>query len=255
MTDKLPALFVGHGAPTLALDADKGAPLRAWGRALGRPRAVLVVSAHWEEAPVTLGTQRTSPLVYDFYGFPKPLYEVRYPAPGAPEIAARVLGLLGAEHVDQSPARGLDHGVWTPLVHLFPEHDVPVLQLSMPSQLGPDAVFGLGQKLSPLRDEGVLLVGSGNITHNLRAIGQEGRPPEGWAADFDDWVRDALTQGDVDTLRAYRERAPAFAQNHPTEDHWLPLLFALGAAPGEPARFPVAGFELQNLSRRSVELG
>lgn len=255
MTTKLPAMFVGHGAPTLALDADKGAPLRGWGLALGKPEAVLVVSAHWEAAPVTLGTVQTAPLIYDFYGFPARLYDVRYPAPGAPDLASRVTGLLGAGELDRSPERGLDHGVWTPLVHLFPAHDVPILQLSMPSALGADAVYGLGQRLAPLRSEGVLLIGSGNVTHNLRAIGREGSSPEGWAADFDAWVCDALTRGDVDALRAYRERAPAFAKNHPTEEHWLPLLFTLGAAPGEPAQFPVEGFEYQNLSRRSVQLG
>ena len=255
MPAKLPALFVGHGAPTLALDEEKGAPLRTWGRTLPRPRAVLVVSAHWEEAPVTLGTVQTSPLVYDFYGFPEPLYGVTYPAPGAPELAGRVVDLLGTGLVDRRPERGLDHGVWTPLVHMFPDHDVPVLQLSMPSALGAKAVFGLGDRLAPLRSEGVLLVGSGNITHNLRAMGPEGRAPESWAVDFDRWVRDRLVDRDVDGLLAYRERAPAFERNHPSEDHWLPLLFTLGAASGDKASFPVEGFEHQNLSRRAVQLG
>jgi len=255
MTVKHPAIFVGHGAPTIALDAAKGAPLQAWGRALDKPRAVLVVSAHWERAPVTVGTVKTAPLLYDFYGFPQPLYQVRYPAPGAPDAADRAADLLGAAHIERSDERGLDHGVWTPLVHMFPAGDVPVVQLSLPTASGATAVFELGRQLAPLRDEGVLLMGSGNVTHNLRAIGPDGSSPEPWAMEFDDWVQDALTRGDVDALRAYRDHAPALAQNHPTEEHWLPLLFAVGAAAGERVQFPVEGFEFQNLSRRSVQLG
>jgi 4,5-DOPA dioxygenase extradiol len=250
-----PVLFVGHGAPTLALDRDKGAALRAWGASLARPSAVLVVSAHWEAAPVTLGATAVAPLVYDFHGFPAPLYRVEYPAPGAPELATRVARQLGEANVRHRPDRGLDHGVWTPLIHVFPDHDVPVLQLSMPSELGAARVFALGQALAPLRDEGVLLVGSGNVTHNLRALGPDGAAPQPWARELDEWVREALLSRDVDALCAYRERAPAFRLNHPTEEHWLPLLFAVGAAPAVSVRFPVEGFEYQNLSRRAVELG
>lgn len=251
-----PALFLGHGAPTLALDAAKGAPLATLGAQMGRPKALLVVSAHWEDAPVTIGATRTLPLLYDFYGFPRPLYEVEYAAPGAPELGEEIAKRLSSMQVARDETRGLDHGVWTPLVHMFPDADIPVLQLSMPSELGAQAIFEVGQALSELRDAGVALLGSGNMTHNLRAIRPDGSAPAAWATEFEDWARDALIRGDVDALMAYRERSPAFARNHPTEDHWLPLFFALGAGhtAGTPS-FPVEGFEYGNLSRMSVRFG
>ena len=250
---RLPALFIGHGAPTIALDTVKAAPLVAWGRGLPKPTAILVVSAHWYRAPITIGTTERLPLIYDFGGFPRPLYEVQYPAPGAPEVAERVAALLGAG-VERKPTRGLDHGVWTPLVHLYPAADVPVLQVSLPGALGSQAVLDLGRRLAPLRDEGVLLVGSGNVTHNLRAMGPETAAPASWASDFDHWTEERLAAHDVDALVAAHAQAPAFAQNHPTDEHWLPLLFTLGAAPDAEVSFPVTGFEYQNLSRRAVQL-
>lgn len=254
-----PALFIGHGAPTLALDPVKGAPLAALGQALPEtPRAILTVSAHWEAAPATLGSTETQALIYDFYGFAQALYEVDYPAPGAPWLAERVLGLLERDEVRSDPTRGLDHGTWTPLVHLRPEADVPVLQLSLPSRLGAEGVFDLGRKLAALRDEGVLLIGSGNITHNLRRMGPDGDAPQAFAAEFDAWAAEALAGRDFDTLLDYTRRAPALRENHPGEDHWLPLFFAAGASaerPGDAISFPVTGFEFRNLSRRSVRFG
>jgi 4,5-DOPA dioxygenase extradiol len=256
-TRRLPAGFVGHGAPLLALDAQKGAPLRAWGAALGTPRAVLVVSAHWEAAPASLGATGTRPLVYDFGGFPRPLYEVQYPAPGAPWLADRVDALLGAPA--RRTDRGLDHGVWTPLVHLFPDADVPVLQLSLPSREGPRALFALGRRLAPLRAEGVFVLGSGNVTHDLRAVDfSETTPPPGWARDFDAWVRETLARRDWDTLVDFAAKAPAYRRAHPTDEHWLPILVAAGAgadATGEAVRFPIEGWEFGSLSRRAVALG
>jgi 4,5-DOPA dioxygenase extradiol len=261
---RLPAAFVGHGAPLLAIDAARGAPLRAWGEALGRPRAVLVVSAHWERAPLTLGATETRPLVYDFGGFPEPLYRVQYPAPGAPWLADRVEAIARAARlpVQRSPTRGLDHGAWTPLVHLLPDARVPVLQVSLPSAAagGADAagLFALGRALGALRDEGVLVIGSGNVTHNLRRVVWEGdAPPEAWAAETDAWTREVLLARDFDALLDYRARAPGFATSHPTEEHWLPLVVAAGAgslSEGQ-VRFPVEGWEFGNLSRRAVELG
>ena len=253
-TRRTPIAFVGHGAPLIALDAEKGAPLRAWGEALGRPRAVLALSAHWERAPLTSGATETRPLVYDFGGFPRALYEVQYPAPGAPRLADRVEGLLGVPM--PRSARGLDHGVWTPLVHLFPDASVPVLQVSLPSSDGPRALFALGQRLAPLRDDGVLLLCSGNITHNLGAVDFAGTSaPPRWAQDFDEWTRDTLARSDWDALLAYESRAPRYRASHPTDDHWLPLLVAAGAASVAPTttRFPVEGWEFGSLSRRSVE--
>ena len=254
-TATLPTLFIGHGAPTLALDAHKGADFRRWGEALGRPRALLVVSAHWERAPVSIGTVDKRALMYDFGGFPRPLYEVQYDAPGAPDLADRVAALIGPE-LRRDPERPLDHGVWVPLVHLYPAADVPVLQLSLPSRWPAERLYQLGRALAPLRREGVLIVGSGNVTHNLRALAPEGSPPAGWAVEHDQWVAEVLSAGDVDALLAYRERAPALRQNHPTEEHLLPLLVAAGAWAGEGgARFPITGWEHGNLSRRSAQLG
>lgn len=250
-----PSLFVGHGAPTIALDPQKGAPLKTWGAKLGTPSAVLVVSAHWEHAPPTIGTTERRPLIYDFSGFPRPLYQVQYPAPGAPALADRLHKLLG-DGVARNDTRGLDHGVWTPLVHMFPNADVPVLQLSLPSAAGPKAVFALGEALAPLRDEGVLLLGSGNVTHNLYEMGPDGSEPEAWARDFDTWTRDVLARRDWDTLLDFRTKAPAFRRNHPSSDHWLPLLVTAGAGKDDTAvSFPVEGFEYKNLSRRAVQLG
>jgi 4,5-DOPA dioxygenase extradiol len=253
----MPVGFMAHGAPTLALDAERGADFRRWGAALAKPSALLVVSAHWESAPVSIGTTETRALLYDFHGFQDPLYQVRYPAPGAPELAARVAALLG-DGVRREPARALDHGVWVPLVHMFPDAGVPVLQLSMPSTLGSKQLFLLGQRLAPLRDEGVLLLGSGNLTHNLGRLdwGGNGGTPA-WAAEFDAWIAGVLVRHDFDALVDYREKAPALRQNHPTEEHLQPLLVVAGAASAgtPPVSFPVRGFEFGSLSRRSVQLG
>jgi 4,5-DOPA dioxygenase extradiol len=254
--ERMPVLAIGHGSPVLAIDAARGAPLREWGRSLPQPGAILVVSAHWEAAPALLGATARLPLIYDFGGFPRALYEVQYPAPGAPALAERVRELLGGR-VEQDPARGLDHGVWTPLVHLYPQAAVPVLQLSLPAALGARAIFELGRRLAPLRDEGVLLIGSGNITHNLRERLAEGAPALDWALAFDTWVEASLLARDVDALLDYERRAPELRRNHPSEEHWLPLFVALGAAQlqRDALHFPVTGFEFGTLSRRSIQLG
>lgn len=254
---RMPAIFIGHGAPTVALDADKGAPFREWARTLPVPRAVLVISAHWTAARATLGAVETLPLIYDFYGFPEALYRVQWPAPGAPELAARVRALLG-EAIADAPGRGLDHGVWTPLLWMFPKADIPVLQLAMPAVASYADLLALGRRLEPLREEGVLIVGSGNITHNLRRVDM-GPPtaPPGWASDFDAWCADALTRWDLDALTRARERAPSFETNHPTDEHFRPLIVVAGAA-GEAAPgvdFPVSGWEFGSLSRRAVQFG
>lgn len=250
----MPVGFVGHGAPTVALDMAKGAPWQAWGAKLPTASAVLVVSAHWESAPVALGASRALPLIYDFGGFPDALYQVRYKAPAASrEVFARVAALLNKPVVNEE--RGWDHGVWTPLVHLFPQADVPVLQVSLPSALGPHGVYALGQHLAPLRREGVFLLGSGNITHNLRRIGPDGGKPEAFAAEFDEWVKQQVASGQTDALLDAEHKAPAFRMNHPTAEHWLPLLFSAGAAESSPAAFVLEGFEYSNLSRRAVQWG
>ncbi len=261
--DRMPVMFVGHGAPLLAVDADKGAPLVEWGadlsRRFGTPRAVLSISAHWALAgdALSLGPLAQQPLVYDFYGFPEELYGVRYAAPGggviAKEVAAALAKLDGVS-VNETQ-RGLDHGTWTPLVHLWPAAEVPVLQLSLPISWSGKRWFELGQALAPLRDAGVMIMGSGNITHNLRKVDM--RPNAsvpGWAAEFDAWVEQSLKNFQVDILIDYKRRAPALATNHPTEEHWAPLIVAAGAAGQSPkVSYPVGGWEFGSLSRRSVE--
>ncbi len=244
--------FVGHGAPTLALDPKKGAEVASVTEAEPTPAAILVVSAHWEEEEPTLGTTEKRPLIYDFYGFPEPLYRVQYPAPGAPDLAERVRGLVpGVRQVD----RGLDHGVWAPLIHISPGGKVPVLQLSLAYPGDPRKLFDLGASLAPLSAEGVLLLGSGNVVHNLRAIDFHDRtPPPGWAIEFDAWCEDALVRKDYDLLIDFARRGPGASLAHPTHEHFLPLLLAAGAASAGALapHFPLTGFEYATIGRRCV---
>ena len=252
---KTPTIFVAHGAPPLLDDDGWVAELNAWAGRLDKPRAALILSAHWEERPVTLGATATVPLVYDFYGFPRRYYEQQYPAPGAPELAQRIHKTLG--NVIDDPGRGLDHGAYVPLVAMYPDADVPVLQASLPT-MDPQELFALGQRLAPLRDEGVLIIGSGFLTHNLRAMDfSPGARTPAWAEEFDAWVRDALVRNDVDALLNYRSRAPGVRQALPTPEHFVPVLVALGAA-GDDATavtFPIEGFWGGSATRRSVQFG
>lgn len=253
---KLPSLFLAHGAPVLLDMPQWVGELRAWAEALPRPRAVLMVSAHWTGAPVTLGATRTVPLVYDFHGFPRKYYQQQYPAPGAPELARRVRELLSPHQpVADEPTRGLDHGAYVPLVAMYPAADVPVLQVSMPT-LDPGALFRLGQALAPLREEGVLLIGSGFITHNLRTLDWSGAsPPPAWAVDFDAWTASALDRHDTGALLDYQRRGPGVRDALPTVEHFVPLLISLGAGEGEPVSYPVTGFFGGSFTRRSVQFG
>jgi 4,5-DOPA dioxygenase extradiol len=256
---QMPAGFVAHGAPTLAVDAARGAPLGEWARAMQRPRAILVISAHWEEAPLTLGTFEHEELMYDFYGFPRELYAIQYRAPGAAELAGRVEALLGGPGVVRRAAqRRMDHGVWVPLLHMYPQADIPVLQVSMPSRQGPAALVEIGRKLAPLADEGVLVLGSGNLVHNLRRIDfTETSPPPTWAAEFDAWVAERIMAQDLDALVDFMARAPAPLLAHPNPDHYLPLLVVAGLAAQRSMapRFELEGFEYGSISRRSVRFG
>ncbi|MBK7641614.1 MAG: dioxygenase [Planctomycetes bacterium] len=252
-----PAIFLAHGAPLLLDDALWMRELAAWGRALPRPRSILMLSAHWEEAPAALSATTPVPLVYDFYGFDEKYYQVQYPAPPAPELAARVRALCSAARIPSADSqRGLDHGAWVPLVPMYPESDVPVLQLSLP-RLDPRTLFALGRALAPLRDEGVLIVGSGFLTHNLRAIDWEGQaPPPRWASDFDEWTADALRRGDLDALFDYRAKAPGVRESLPTHEHFMPLFVTLGAAgETEEPTFSIEGWWLGSLTKRSVQFG
>src|SRR4051794_23494216 len=202
---RLPTLYLSHGAPPLADDKLWTGQLAAWSKDLPQPKAILMVSAHWEEAPLTVSATTTVPLVYDFWGFPQHYYEVRYAAPGAPQLADRIRKLLGGQ-VHDAPERGLDHGAYVPLVEMYPDADVPVLQMSMPT-LDPERLMEIGRKLAPLRDEGVLIIGSGFFTHNLSAMRSVGTPT--WSSEFDEWGHHALDAGDVDSLLDFEHKAPA----------------------------------------------
>ena len=256
--ERMPVIFAAHGAPILLDDAAWMAELASWAAAMPRPEAILIVSAHWEERPTTLGATQLVPLVYDFYGFPERYYQTRYPAPGAPALAARVKELLRQRDIPSrdDPQRGLDHGAYVPLVAMYPRADVPVLQISMPA-LDPAQLFELGRALAPLRDERVLVFGSGFLTHNMSYAFRPGTP--GWAREFDDWVKGALERFDVDALQDFRARAPAARLALPTWEHYAPVLVAAGAAAsGERPRtsFPITGFWMDGaFTRRSVELG
>lgn len=255
---RTPTLFVSHGAPTLATDRLRGGRLRQWGASLPRPRAVLIVSAHWEATPTLLGAVRRLPLLHDYAGFPAELQRLRYDAPPAPALADDVRALLGAS-VAEAPDRPWDHGVWVPLLHMLPDATTPVLQLSLPSGAGLKGAFDLGHALAPLRDEGVLILGSGGAVHNLGRLDWRGAgPPPPWAVEFEDWLRAAVAARDVDALLDARRRAPGLALAHPTLEHFLPLLVALGAAssaPAEPVTFPVEGWEFGSLSHLGVQFG
>ena len=229
----MPSLYLGHGAPPLVDDEFWPDELRKWSAALPRPKAILVVSAHWESAPLTIGATETGvPLFYDFYGFPQKYYQVKYPAPGAPVLAKQVAALMpDNEPVAHQPRRGLDHGAYVPLTVMYPEADIPVLQISMPT-LDPARLLELGKRLAPLRDEGVLIMGSGFLTHGLPYISfadPQSRPPS-WSAEFDLWTDEALSRGDVDSLIDFKNRAPGMPYAHPSTEHFAPLFVALGAA-------------------------
>jgi 4,5-DOPA dioxygenase extradiol len=250
----MPTIFLAHGSPFLLDDAKWMAELAAWAGALPKPRAILMLSAHWVDEPITLGATRRVPLVYDFYGFPQRYYDVTYAAPGAPELAARAKSLLEATGRVRQSERGLDHGAYVPLLAMYPKADVPVLQVSLPT-LDPKTLVAMGRALAPLRDEGVLIVGSGFLTHNMRTLDTtSGAAPPSWASDFDAWSAEAFAKRDVDALVDYRARAPGVGMALPTHEHFVPALVAMGAAPGSgQVRFPISGFTYGSFTKRSIE--
>jgi 4,5-DOPA dioxygenase extradiol len=257
--ERMPALYLSHGAPPLADDPVWPGQLAAWAAALPCPKAVLVVSAHWEEAPLALGATRAVPLVYDFWGFPEHYYRVTYAAPGAPELAESVRKLLRAPGtpVQDVPDRGLDHGAYVPLVEMFPAADIPVLQVSMPT-LDPVRLMDIGRRLAPLRDEGVLIVGSGFFTHNLAALRHAGNGVPSWSAEFDDWGRRALEARDWDALLNFLDKAPAGRYAHPRTEHFAPLFVTMGAAEAggelDDQKSVIDGFWM-GMAKRSVQFG
>jgi 4,5-DOPA dioxygenase extradiol len=238
----MPALFLSHGAPTLPLeDSPARHFIAALAAELPQPRAVLAISAHWETQRPAVSTAERPGTIHDFSGFPEALYRLRYPAPGAPQLAGRVAALLfdRGMQVDIDPERGLDHGAWTPLILMYPQADIPVTQLSIQPHLGTEHHWRIGEALRPLRDEGVLILASGSATHNLRefrANAREGEPAP-WALEFGEWLASTLEQGRTGDLLAYRRHAPEAVRNHPTDEHLLPVFVAAGAGtPGVPAK-------------------
>ena len=237
MTESMPSLFVSHGSPMLVLDESAAHHfLKRLPQIVSRPRDILVVSAHWEHDIPAVSLATRPETIHDFGGFPKTLYEMRYPAPGAPDLAGRTAVLLESAgfDVERDETRGLDHGAWIPLKLIYPDADIPVTQLAIQPHLGPEHHLRIGNALRPLRDAGTLILASGAITHDLEAFFQGGferdaEAPE-WVNAFSEWVAQAIDEGRLNDLLNYRELAPFGVRNHPTEEHFLPLFVACGAA-------------------------
>lgn len=246
----LPTLFLSHGSPMHAIQP--GAVRAVWegiARDLPRPKAILIASAHWEtDIPAVTGAAKPE-TIHDFYGFPKPLYEIQYPASGSPELALKALKLLEKANLKASTdaLRGLDHGAWSPLLYMYPEADVPVVQIAVQTALGPKHHLALGRALAPLAREGVLIIGSGHLTHNLRD--RSNGPPAPYALAFQDWVKQRIERHALDELSDYRTLAPDGVRAHPTDEHFLPLFIALGSAPDKyEARRLYDGIEMGALA-------
>lgn len=255
---RAPALFVSHGSPMFAIEPGLLGPnLERVGESLPNLTAIVVVSPHWQTRGVRITGALAPGTMHDFGGFPAPLYALQYPAQGEPRIASQILELLQSAGFDAAidAQRGLDHGAWVPLRYLKPAADVPVLQVSLPQDIDATGALHLGQALAPLREHGVLVIGSGSLTHNLYEFRQHINDPE-YAQTFANWIADAVARGDVESLVHYRERAPHAARAHPTEEHFLPLLVALGASDaGEPRRFVEGGMTYGVLSMDSFGFG
>ncbi|KRA31284.1 MULTISPECIES: dioxygenase family protein [unclassified Nocardioides] len=253
---RMPALYLGHGAPPLLDDPVWSGELAAWAHDLPRPKAILIVSAHWESAPLSLSANH-APLVYDFGGFAPKYYQMTYETPDNSALAARIAAMMPkTEPVHQHTSRGLDHGAWVPLRIMYPEADIPVLQMSMPTH-DPGRLMEIGRRLQSLRDEGVLIIGSGFLTHGLPFLTSfqlDAKAP-GWSKDFDAWAGEAMARGDVDELASYRDKAPGMPYAHPTVEHYSPLFVTLGAAtdPTIPGEQVIDGFWL-GLSKRSLQV-
>ena len=259
MTDPIPTIFFGHGNPMNALaDNDHTRAWAAIGRSMPKPRAILCISAHWY-VPETEVTAMIQPrTIHDFGGFPRELFEVQYPATGSPELAKRVSELLDNDVLLDEGQWGLDHGTWSVLVHVFPEADVPVVQLSINENEPAAFHYELGKKLSPLRDEDSLIIASGNVVHNLHtyAWGKHGVEPFDWAMRFDEKARELISSGDHEPLINYETLGRDSLLSIPTPEHYLPLLYVLGAKrDGEKITFPVSGFDGGSISMTAVQIG
>lgn len=255
----MPAIFFGHGNPMNALmDNEFSSAWKALGRKLPRPRAVLCVSAHWYIEGTAVTAMPMPRTIHDFGGFPDELFAVEYPAPGEPAVAERVRDLLAPVSVAMDRSWGLDHGTWSVLMHVFPDADIPVVQLSIDRDQEPNFHYRLGQMLAPLRDEGILVIGSGNIVHNLHAYawGRHCPEPLDWAARFERLSRELIERGDDTALVDYESIGADARLSIPTPEHYLPLLYVLGARrPDDSVTFPVAGIDGGSVSMLSVQLG
>ena len=250
----LPALYIGHGAPMLLDDALWTSQLSTIASSIEKPKAILIVSAHWESAPITLSNPLAgTPLVYDFSGFDQKFYEMTYQSPDAQSLANKVMALMPDTEPVATTQRGLDHGAWVPLKVMYPDADIPVLQMSMPTQ-DPGRLLEIGRRLQPLRDEGVLIIGSGFMTHGLRYLrdwSTDAVAPT-WSSEFDAWASEALARGDVDTLANFKELAPGMPYAHPTVEHFIPLFITLGAsAAADKAPETLIDGYFMGLSKRS----
>lgn len=256
----LPALYIGHGAPPLLDDTEWMDELFAWMGRFPKPKAILMVSAHWETAPAMISsTAADTPLVYDFGGFPERFYRMQYATPDASELGRQVAALFpDSQPLHEFGKRGLDHGAWVPLKVMYPNGDVPVIQLSLPTH-DATSLLELGARLRPLREQGVLIVGSGFLTHGLpfmtRANWEGDSTPAGWSRDFDLWAKEALERGDVDELAAFESKAPGMPYAHPSVEHFVPLFVTLGAAsdPSAPSEQVIDGY-FMGLAKRSFQV-
>lgn len=259
MTMRLPAIFFGHGNPMHAIS--NNAYTEAWGR-LGqdtaRPKAILSISAHWFVAQTGVTISTSPRTIHDFGGFPSELYRVQYPAPGDPNLARQVQNLLSPMEVSLDETWGLDHGTWSVLRHVYPKADVPVVQLSIDKTRAASFHFEIGQRLAPLRDEGVLIVGSGNLVHNLHAYawGKHPQEPYDWALRFEHAAKEMILSGDHEPLVNYETLGPDAVLSIPTPDHYLPLLYVMGVRQqGDRIRFPVEGVDGGSISMLAVQVG
>jgi 4,5-DOPA dioxygenase extradiol len=256
----MPVVFVGHGSPMNAIEDNAWSRgFRDLARLLPRPKAILAISAHWYVAGTFTTANERPETIHDFGGFPEELFRIQYPAPGSADLALRAVALVGEKRASTRTDWGLDHGTWSVLLHLLPAADVPVVQLSIDGRLPPAEHLAIGRALAPLRDEGVLVLGSGNITHNLghafSAWRRGDRATPDWARSFDEGIAQALSGHDLEHL-AHALDGEAGRLTHPTPDHFLPLLYAAGASgPEDTVRFPITGFDMGSLSMRSVILG
>jgi 4,5-DOPA dioxygenase extradiol len=247
---RMPSLFVSHGSPMTAIQPSAARDFfLSFAQELPRPKAILIATAHFESAAPLLSTDEKPAMIYDFGGFPQPLFEIVYPAPGSPAVAERAAEALHAAGHDAYGVsdRGFDHGTWVPLSLMYPDADIPVVQISVQPELGAAHHMEIGRALAPLRDEGVLVIGSGSLTHNLYELSRSGRqfdaPVRDWVVEFTDWIAQTLEAGSAEDIAHYRQRAPFARENHPTDEHFLPLPFAMGAGGGAKGQRVHASYE------------